>query len=739
MRVIPEKKRDPREMEHRMLIATIVFGPFIGAAAAAAIGKRHEKAGEYAALILTVLILGLTLVLCVGAGAIFVIPGILSGSGLTFSVTGFRAVYAVITALMWVGTTLFSPEYFAHERENLGRYRFFVLFTLGAVEGVMLSADLMTAFIFFEVLSFTSFTWVIHEETWDAIRAGYTYLFVAVIGGLLLFMGLVLLQNEAGTLSFAGLFEALTGAGSTADSASKPQVLAAGVLILLGFGAKAGMFPLHIWLPKAHPAAPSPASALLSGILTKVGVYGILMTALYVLAGDYRFGLIVLAAGMITMLLGAVLALFSVNLKRTLACSSMSQIGFILTGISVTVLMGAAGEHEAVMTALSGTVQHMINHSLLKLTLFMCAGVVVMNLHHLTLDEIRGWGRNKTPLKIAFALGGLGISGVPLFNGYISKTLLHEGIVEAIHGMREAQEMGLATIDAVTARNISDLLQVGEWIFLFSGGLTFAYMLKLFICIFVEKNRYADVQEEFDSSSKCMNGVSTAAILGSSLFMVILGMPPVTKRLLSFALGDGEIMEFAAFTPENLKGSAISLVIGGLVYLVVVRHVLFREDSYVDLWPRDLDLEERVYRPALTKWIPGVLLAAASVPGENKVLTPVCEHALAVIQTAASVPGENKALTPVCVYAFKLFEGIMQLAAISTDGLILGLRRTVLREKKVRRAGVGRMSRLRMLREGTSEAAAPILRNFTFALLMTCLGILIILGVLLIAILTWTP
>ena len=429
-----------------MLIATIVFGPFIGAAAAAAIGKRHEKAGEYAALFLTVLILGLTLVLCAGAetgtlypgaekgtvspaaesaAALFVIPGIFSGSGLTFSVTGFRAVYAVITALMWVGTTLFSPEYFAHERENLGRYRFFVLFTLGAVEGVMLSGDLMTTFIFFEILSFTSFTWVIHEETWDAIRAGYTYLFVAVIGGLLLFMGLVLLQNEAGTLSFAGLFEALTGVGSTADSASKPQVLAAGVLILLGFGAKAGMFPLHIWLPKAHPAAPSPASALLSGILTKVGVYGILMTALYVLAGDYRFGLIVLAAGMITMLLGAVLALFSVNLKRTLACSSMSQIGFILTGISVTVLMGAAGEHEAVMTALSGTVQHMINHSLLKLTLFMCAGVVVMNLHHLTLDEIRGWGRNTTPLKIAFALGGLGISGVPLFNGYISKTLLH--------------------------------------------------------------------------------------------------------------------------------------------------------------------------------------------------------------------------------------------------------------------------------------------------------------------------
>ena len=674
-----------------MLIATIVFGPFAGAAAAAVIGKKNEKAGEYAALFLTLCVLGLSLALVplAGAatlypsgecaiGAFFAIPGIMSGSGLTFCVTGFRAVYAVITAIMWVGTTMFSPEYFAHEKENLGRYKFFVLFTLGAVEGVMLSADLMTAFVFFEVLSFTSFTWVIHEQTRDAIRAGYTYLFVAVIGGLMLFMGLVLLDRTVGTLSFAGLSEALKGAGSSADSLAQPKVLAAGVLILLGFGAKAGMFPLHVWLPKAHPAAPSPASALLSGILTKVGVYGILMTALYVLAGDFRFGLIVLAAGMITMLLGAVLALFSVNLKRTL-------------------------------------VQHMINHSLLKLTLFMCAGVVVMNLHSLTLDDIRGWGRNKTPLKIAFALGGLGISGVPLFNGYISKTLLHEGIVEAIHVMAEAREFGLSTIDAAAAGNITDILRAGEWVFLFSGGLTFAYMLKLFICIFVEKNRDEERQERYDSSAKCMNPVSAAAILGSSLFMVILGMPPVTKRLIAFALGEDEILEFAAFTLENLKGGAISLAIGALVYLFVVRRLLFREGSYVNLWPEKLDLEEGLYRPALTKWIPGILLAAASVFGENKVLGPVCGFCLDMVQKTA--------------YCF----------SVSTDYLILEMRNSVLREKKVRKAGMGQVSRFRMLREGTAAAVNPILRNFTFALLMTCLGILMILGVLLIAIVHITP
>lgn len=713
-----------------MLIALIVFGPFLGAAAAAIIGRRNEKAGDYTALFVTALILGLTLALARTAGNTplyplpgaaeagesagkacpsFGIPGILSG-GLYFSVNGFRAVYAVITAVMWLGTSAFSLEYFVHERENIGRYRFFVLFTLGAVEGVMLSADLMTAFVFFEVLSFTSFTWVIHEETWDAIRAGYTYLFVAVIGGLMLFMGLILLDHAYGTLSFEGLSGALRGAGASPGSTAEPQILAAGILILLGFGAKAGMFPLHIWLPKAHPAAPSPASALLSGILTKVGIYGILMTALYVLAGDWRFGMIVWAAGMITMFLGALLALFSINLKRTLACSSMSQIGFILTGIGTVVLMGAAGNGEAAMTALAGTVQHMINHSLLKLTLFMAAGVVVMNLHTLTLDEIRGWGRNKTALKIAFALGGLGISGVPLFNGYISKTLLHEGIVESVHVMHEAALEASSAGAAETASNISDLLQLGEWVFLISGGLTFAYMLKLFISIFVEKNRYEDRQEEFDKKSYCMNPLSTAAILGSSLFMVILGMPPVTKRLIAFALGNDEILSFSAFTWENLKGGMISLGIGAAVYLLIVRHVLYRKDSYVNLWPGKLDLEESLYRPAFTEWIPGAMGAVLSVFGENKILTPMCR------------------------YAFRLFQSGMYALSLSTDWIILGLRKTVMREKKVRRAGIGQVSRLRMLREGTEEAVAPIVRNFTFALLMTCLGILVILGVLLIVI-----
>ena len=371
-------------MGEAMLIGFIVFLPFFWAVLSALIGRREEEDPEAGNRrdVFCILACGLELVLVLFLPRTqpeFMISGILTGS-LTFTTDGFRTVYAAVTAVMWFFTTAFAKEYFLHERENLNRYWFFVLVTLGATEGVMLSGDFMTSFVFFEILSFTSFTWVIHEETKEAIRAGYTYLFIAVIGGLILFMGLAMLNYTAKTLSFAELPAAVR-------EADPRMVLASGICILLGFGAKAGMFPLHIWLPKAHPVAPSPASALLSGILTKVGVYGILMTSLEVLSGNRTFGLLVLVLGLITMVLGAVLALFSVNLKRTLACSSMSQIGFILTGISMTILLTEADFGEGRMLALSGTMLHMVNHSLIKLTLFMAAGVVVMNLHALTLDD----------------------------------------------------------------------------------------------------------------------------------------------------------------------------------------------------------------------------------------------------------------------------------------------------------------------------------------------------------------
>ena len=640
-----------------MLVVWLVFSPFIGALIAYILGRRNEKARDCFAIVLTALELVLAVVLAfVHSGGTFLqVSGFLV-TGLSFEVNGFKAAYAVITALMWAGTTLFAPEYFRHEKEGLERYWMFILLTLGATEGVMLSGDLMTTFIFFEILSFTSFTWVIHEQTKEAVKAGYTYLFIAVFGGLVLFMGLALLYYETGTLSYADLKAAVDACPD------RGMILAAGICILLGFGAKAGMFPLHVWLPKAHPVAPSPASALLSGILTKVGIYGILMITLHALVEDYVFGSIILIAGMITMLLGAVLGVFSVNLKRTLACSSMSQIGFILTGVGMLILLSAAGSEEGYAIALPGLLLHMVNHSIIKLTLFMCAGVVVMNLHKLNLDEIRGWGRKKNKLKIAFALGALGISGVPLMNGYMSKTLLHEGIVEGIHLLE----------------GISGYLKAAEWIFLVSGGLTFCYMLKLFICIFVEENKDPVLQQKYDMPGAYMNLTSTIAILGSSIFCLLLGQPLISTRLGAFMSGNSHILHFKAFTLTNLKGGAISLCIGGILYLVAVRGLLKKDGRYKDYWPKWLDLEDLVYRGIPARFI------------------------------------------------FALWCTVLRIVEMSTDTIIVLIRKTFMRETRVRNNS-HRFGLAGVMAAEFSEAAKPIVTNFTFALLMTCLGIIVML------------
>ena len=664
------------------MIAWIIFLPMVCGPLAFAAGLRREKLRDLIAVISCAAVLVLTLALPV------VMPkeeiGYILFKGLSFTTDGFRVIYAIVTAVMWMGTTVFALEYFKEERENLNRYWLFVLVTLGATEAVMLSGDLMTTFVFFEILSFTSFTWVIHEETREAIRAGYTYLFIAVIGGLVLFMGLLMLYHQTGTLRFDELFAAVQ------QAPNRTELFAAGFCILFGFGCKAGMFPVHIWLPKAHPVAPSPASALLSGILTKVGIYGILMTTMNVFCEEKLYGIVVLLLGVVTMFLGALLALFSVNLKRTLACSSMSQVGFILTGTGMYNLLMAEGSEEGAFVALSGTMLHMVNHSLIKLALFMAAGVVVMNLHILTLDDIRGYGRNKTFLKIAFALGALGISGVPLFNGYISKTLLHEGIVEGIH---EA------------AWNPA-LLKCIEWIFLISGGFTFAYMLKLFICVFVEKNRDAARQAAFDADSRCMNAASTASIFGSSLFMVILGQPFVMTHLAAFMTGNEEILGFRAFTFANLKGGLISLTIGALVYLLVVKKVLYRDGSYVNLWPEKLDLENLVYRPVLTRWLPLIFGELAAVFGENKLLRPLAKGVL-------------------------IFGAIIGRAlSDSLDGLLILLRKTVFRQKSVPLPDAKRMNKFHKALLGTSETTDSLMSNFSFAMMMTCFGILIILGTL---------
>lgn len=569
-----------------ILLPLLVFGPMAAALISYLVGRCSKAARDAVVSIATFVEATLA-----AAGIALAFAGVkmdflwdgFCGMGIHLRLDGFRALYACVAAVMWLMTSLFSKEYFSQRYRNRNRYYFFILLTLGATMGVMLSANFFTTFIFFEMMSLCSYPWVAHDEKPSAMRAAETYLGVAIASGMVTLMGMFLIYRQLGTLEMDALYNLC------AQTTDRSGLYLPGALIAVGFAAKAGMFPLHIWLPKAHPVAPAPASALLSGVLTKTGLFGVIALTANVFLHDKAWGNAILLVGTITMFLGAVLAVFSVDLKHALACSSMSQIGFVAIGIGMQALLGAENG-----LAVQGTVLHMLNHSLFKLVLFMSAGTIYMRIHKLNLNDIRGFGRNKPLLHIAFLLAALGIAGVPLFSGYVSKTLLHESILEYI-------------LEWNAKGYVGGVYRAVEWIFVITSGMTAAYMLKLYVAIFWEKN--AEHQAEYDKM-KDLHGLSALAVCAPAVLVLILGvfpnrlMDPLARLSQGFMRCEASLHEVSYFSAENLIGGGKSLVIGAALYLLVVRPLTMRKDkngirAYVNLWPERLDLEDGFYRPAM--------------------------------------------------------------------------------------------------------------------------------------------
>ncbi len=756
-----------------LLLYTAVFGPMAAGILSYLLGRFQKDLRSRFADLVTGLTFGLFLylfwqMLTSGQNGSSMLPvradiPEICGMGLHFTLDGFRALYGMIAAFMWFMSTLFSREYLSHYR-NRNRYYLFLLVTLGATEGVFLSADFYTTFIFFEIMSLTSYVWVAHDEKREALRAAGTYLAVAVIGGLVMLMGIFLLYDVTGTLFFdelTGLYSAYGtaandlqtaavtqkwGAGTTDASSAMTQLWIAGFCLLFGFGAKAGAFPLHIWLPKAHPVAPAPASALLSGILTKAGMYGILILTAYLFLGNTAWSSMILLLGVCTMVVGAVLALFSVDLKRTLACSSVSQIGFILVGVGMSGLMGAEN-----LIAVRGSLLHMVNHSLIKLTLFMAAGVVYMNVHTLDLNALRGFGRRKPLLHYIFLMGALGIGGVPLWNGYISKTLIHESIVEYTELVRNGSIAAVASMSALAGTDTlfsAGTLQWIEWAFLISGGLTVAYMTKLYVALFVEKNTDAAVQEKYDTlNGKYMNKVSAAALTISASLLPLMGFFPyaVMDRLSQMGQGFMNVEEteltVSYFSVTNLKGAAISLVIGAVVYAVVVRLWMMRpvettrtantvknpEDAkestqkqqernprrkYVNRWNSYLDLEDRFYRPLLLQVLPFLCGMVCRVL--DSLVDTVVVLLRKTVYRDSKLPQElpeGTAFTHLCACIASTFQQIGNLTY-----------------RRKRPAHVDYDHKFAMIHEEWAENSTMIARSMSFGLLLFCIGLILMIA-----------
>lgn len=703
-------------MRYDILIAILIFYPMVGALISYLIGLKSKTARNLVANLVAIsefAVAAFTVFSGYGLVNLFVsslaaenqtispvvmgtfmdfqlnLPEI-CGMGLHFTLDGFRCVYVLVVSFMWMMVTILCPEYFV-KHHNRNRFYTFLLVTLGATMGVFLSTDFFTTFVFFEIMSLTSYVWVAQEEKPEALKAAETYLGISVIGGMVMLMGIFMLWDSIGTVTFAVIAQEIMFEYGTVTELPG-QVIAAGMCILFGFAVKAGAFPVHIWLPKAHPVAPAPASALLSGVLTKTGIFGMIVVTLQIFRYTDWFGYMLLAVAVVTMLLGAVLALFSNDLKRVLACSSLSQIGFIMTGIAVL-----AVSHGENILAARGALIYMVNHSILKLVLFMAAGVVYMNTHKLDLNEIRGFGRKKPLLNAVFLLGVLGISGVPFFNGYVGKTLIHEGLLE-----------------------VSSIPAFVEMLFLLAGGCTLAYMLKLYICIFIEKNNDEVKQAEFDAKKKYMNFGSGFALVGSALVIPVIGLVPnITadfimdfgQNLFSVGLMDHKVHYFAF---HNMKGTLISVAIGVILYYALVRICLMGKnpegkEEYMNYWPKWMDLENLIYRPVFIAFIPFICGIIC------RVLDCIVDAPVVLLRKTvykdSPLPHELPEGNP-----------LTHAAAMVADKVVWMLNKTVCKKKPIRKS----FEHIFAVRwEEQAENTQIISRSLSYGLILFCLGLVL--------------
>jgi multicomponent Na+:H+ antiporter subunit D len=321
----------------------------------------------------------------------------------SFAADSLSVFFALLFAFCFMMAVIYSPGYLHHSHAR-NRYLALMLVFEGSMLGVVLTGSLLGLLIFFEIMTLAAYLLVIHEENETAMFAGAKFLYMSLAAGLAIFFGLVITYYLAGRMDFVP-------GGYIPSSPLVPVALFA---FLLGFGVKAGMFPVHIWLPDAHPAAPAPVSALLSGCSIKTGIYGLIrvMHDVYGLemVKFYAFDRVLLVLAVITILLGSAMALQQDQLKRRLAYSSVAQIGYVLLGLSLL------SER-----ALFGALFHVFSHALMKGCLFLCAGAIIVQTGEKYISKMTGIGYKMPVTMVSFALASLTMVGIPPFNAFISK------------------------------------------------------------------------------------------------------------------------------------------------------------------------------------------------------------------------------------------------------------------------------------------------------------------------------
>lgn len=352
---------------------------------------------------------------------------------LTLGMDGLSRAFAGMVSILWIFATVYAFGYMAHEGMQQKFFAFFVM-SLGVVMGVALSRNLFSLYLFYEYLTFATLPLVMHQMSRKARYAGKIYMIFSIAGGAAVFVSMMWLSLSGVKLDFA-----LGGAGAVS-----PALYWAFALALLGFGVKAALFPLHYWLPTAS-VAPTPVTALLHAVaVVKSGVFAIARLTYFVIGAAALSGTwaqyFMTGISAFTVLYGSAMALREPHLKRRLAYSTISNLSYILLGIAV---MSPA--------SLVGAMLHMIYHGFIKITLFCCAGAILVKTGAEYVRELHGYSKRMPVTLACFAICGLGLIGVPPFAAFSSKYLIATSALSALGALGWLVVAALLVSEVLTA------------------------------------------------------------------------------------------------------------------------------------------------------------------------------------------------------------------------------------------------------------------------------------------------
>lgn len=403
-----------------LILVLPVFFPVAAALFTLAIKKQFGDRGFREKYVCAVLVINLLLtVAALSSNGRLVLLKLTDALPVLFKVDGMTWLFTLLVSVMWLLSGIFSLEYMKHEEHNESYYLFFLI-SLGVLIGLGMAGNYMTLYLFYECMTLLTLPLVLHSRTKESVAAGMKYLFYSIFGASLALIGFFFVCAYGSTIEFT--------AGGVLDPAKvaghESVLLVVFFLTIVGFGAKAGMFPLHGWLPTAHPVAPAPASAVLSGIITKAGVLAIVRIVYYIAGVGFLKGTWVQYAWMtltlITVFMGSMMAYKEKVFKKRLAYSTVSQVSYVLFGLSTMTGIG-----------MIGALMHIVFHSVAKDALFMCAGAVIYKTHFTKVNELKGIGKRMPVVMWCFTIVSLSLVGIPPLSGFTSKWYLAMGALES--------------------------------------------------------------------------------------------------------------------------------------------------------------------------------------------------------------------------------------------------------------------------------------------------------------------